>query len=157
MGAPAVVVLGIGPKRSIEMPPTEDERPVEALGPDRLDHPLGMGIRVGSLDRRADDPHPLRPEHRVERPTDPELAQLAFDPHAPPAGVLPGHPEDEHTDLGIDRWPARTKPLRPGQVERHTHDYTRNGTRSLFAALEVATGTVTTSSAANRLLVPLRV
>jgi len=33
-------------------------------------------------------------------------------------------------------------PMRPGQVERRTHDYTRHGTTSLFAALNVATGTV---------------
>src|SRR5215831_377400 len=34
-------------------------------------------------------------------------------------------------------------PMRPGQVERHTHDYVRHGTTSLFAALDVATGQVT--------------
>ncbi len=33
-------------------------------------------------------------------------------------------------------------PMRPGQVERRTHDYTRHGTTSLFAALDVATGAV---------------
>ncbi len=33
-------------------------------------------------------------------------------------------------------------PMRPGQVERRTHDYTRHGTTSLFAALDVKTGTV---------------
>ena len=33
-------------------------------------------------------------------------------------------------------------PLRPGQIERRTHDYKRNGTTSLFAALDIATGTV---------------
>jgi transposase len=33
-------------------------------------------------------------------------------------------------------------PLRPGQPERRTHDYVRHGTTSLFAALDVATGTV---------------
>lgn len=33
-------------------------------------------------------------------------------------------------------------PMRPGQVERHTHDYERHGTTTLFAALNVATGTV---------------
>jgi len=33
-------------------------------------------------------------------------------------------------------------PLGPGQAERHTHDYVRNGTTSLFAALNVATGKV---------------
>jgi transposase len=34
-------------------------------------------------------------------------------------------------------------PVRPGIPERHTHDYIRHGTTALFAALEVATGTVT--------------
>ncbi len=33
-------------------------------------------------------------------------------------------------------------PLRPGQAERHTHDYARHGTTTLFAALNVATGEV---------------
>ena len=34
-------------------------------------------------------------------------------------------------------------PVRPGLPERATHDYKRNGTTTLFAALEVATGAVT--------------
>jgi transposase len=33
-------------------------------------------------------------------------------------------------------------PLRPGQVERGTHDYKRHGTTALFAALNVASGAV---------------
>ena len=33
-------------------------------------------------------------------------------------------------------------PLRPGQVERRTHDYTRHGTTTLFAALNAKTGEV---------------
>jgi transposase len=33
-------------------------------------------------------------------------------------------------------------PMRPGQAERHTHDYKRHGTLSLFAALDVAAGKV---------------
>lgn len=33
-------------------------------------------------------------------------------------------------------------PMRPAQVERHTPEYQRNGTTSLFAALDVATGNV---------------
>jgi hypothetical protein len=70
MGSPAVVVLNVGPERPIEMPPTEEEHPVEALGPDRLDHPLGVGVGVRGPDRGADDPHPLRAEHRVERPAE---------------------------------------------------------------------------------------
>lgn len=39
----------------------------------------------------------------------------------------------------------RTQPILPmtiGQAERGTHDYVRNGTTSLFAALNVATGQV---------------
>jgi transposase len=33
-------------------------------------------------------------------------------------------------------------PMRPGMVERRTHDYERHGTTSLFAALDVRTGAV---------------
>src|SRR5947209_13665282 len=33
-------------------------------------------------------------------------------------------------------------PLRPGPLERHTHDYKRHGTTSLFAALEGKTSRV---------------
>lgn len=33
-------------------------------------------------------------------------------------------------------------PMRPGQVERRTHDYVRHGTTNLFAALDIKTGRV---------------
>ena len=33
-------------------------------------------------------------------------------------------------------------PMRPGQVERRTHDYRRHGTTTLFAALDTATGAI---------------
>jgi hypothetical protein len=33
--------------------------------------------------------------------------------------------------------------MRPGQVERRTHDYVRHGTATLFAAFDVASGEVT--------------
>ena len=33
-------------------------------------------------------------------------------------------------------------PMRPGQVERRTHDYMRHGTTTLFAALDIATGKI---------------
>jgi transposase len=35
-------------------------------------------------------------------------------------------------------------PMRPGQAERRTHDYTRHGTTTLFAALNTKTGRVIT-------------
>ena len=38
-------------------------------------------------------------------------------------------------------------PLRPGQVERHTHDYKRNGTTCLFVAPEKALDKVAVSTA----------
>ncbi len=70
MGSPAVVVLDIGPERPIEMPPTEDDSPVEALGPDRLDHALGVGIGVRCLAGRHDHPGPFRANDLVERPAE---------------------------------------------------------------------------------------
>jgi transposase len=49
---------------------------------------------------------------------------------------------DEKSQIqALDRsQPAQ--PLLPGRAEKATHDYTRHGTTSLFAALEVATGQV---------------
>jgi transposase len=49
---------------------------------------------------------------------------------------------DEKSQIqALDRT-APVLPLRPGQPERRTHDYIRHGTTSLFAALDVKTGTV---------------
>ena len=49
---------------------------------------------------------------------------------------------DEKTQIqALDRTQPLL-PMRPGQVERRTHDYLRHGTTSLFAALDVATGRV---------------
>jgi len=49
---------------------------------------------------------------------------------------------DEKTQIqALDRTQPLL-PMRPGQVERRTHDYARHGTTSLFAALDVKTGKV---------------
>lgn len=49
---------------------------------------------------------------------------------------------DEKTQIqALDRTQPLL-PMRPGQVERRTHDYERHGTTSLFAALDVKAGTV---------------
>ena len=49
---------------------------------------------------------------------------------------------DEKTGIqALDRT-RPTLPMRPGQVERRTHDYVRNGITDLFAALNIATGEV---------------
>ncbi len=90
----------------------------------------------------------LRP-HRTETfkfSRDPELVAKVTDV----VGLYLAPPEravvlsvDEKTQIqALDRTQPML-PMKPGQIERHTHDYKRNGTASLFAALEVATGTVT--------------
>jgi len=49
---------------------------------------------------------------------------------------------DEKSQIqALDRT-APLLPMRPGQIERRTHDYRRNGTTSLFAALDTASGKV---------------
>ena len=95
----------------------------------------------------------LKP-HRVETfkySRDPELVAKVTDV----VGLYLDPPEraivlsvDEKTQVqALDRTQPML-PLRPGQVERHTHDYKRNGTLSLFAALEVGTGQVTNEARA---------
>jgi len=49
---------------------------------------------------------------------------------------------DEKTNIqALDRTQP-SLPMRPGQVERRTHDYKRHGVTDLFAALNIATGEV---------------
>ena len=50
--------------------------------------------------------------------------------------------DDEHQIQALNRT-APILPLRPGPPEKATHDYRRNRTTTLSAALEVATGKVT--------------
>ena len=49
---------------------------------------------------------------------------------------------DEKSQIQALERTAPMLPLRPGQVERRTHDYKRHGTTSLFAALNTRTGVV---------------
>ena len=49
---------------------------------------------------------------------------------------------DEKSQIQALDHTAPLLPMRPGQVERRTHDYRRHGTISLFAALDVQTGKV---------------
>ena len=50
---------------------------------------------------------------------------------------------DEKSQIQALNRTAPILPMRPGLPEKATHDYQRNGTTTLFAALEVATGKVT--------------
>lgn len=49
---------------------------------------------------------------------------------------------DEKPSIQATEGTAPVLPMRPGQLERHTHDYVRHGTTDLFAALDVRAGTV---------------
>lgn len=49
---------------------------------------------------------------------------------------------DEKPQIQAVEGTAPVLPMRPGQVERHSHDYRRHGTTDLFAALDVRAGTV---------------
>ena len=49
---------------------------------------------------------------------------------------------DEKPQIQAVEGTAPVLPMRPGQVERRSHDYVRHGTTDLFAALDVRAGTV---------------
>jgi transposase len=86
--------------------------------------------------------------HRVEKfkfSTDPEFASKLADV----AGLYLDPPEralvlcvDEKSQIQALNRTQPLLPLRPGLPARMTHDYKRNGTTSLFAALEVASGKI---------------
>jgi transposase len=78
--------------------------------------------------------------------TDPELEAKVRDVVGlylnPPTNAVVLCVDEKSQIQALDRT-APILPLRPGLPEKATHDYKRNGTTTLFAALEVATGKVT--------------
>jgi len=60
---------------------------------------------------------------------------------APPERALVLCADEKSQIQALDRTQPLL-PMRPGQAERRSHDYTRHGTLSLFAALDAATGKV---------------
>src|SRR5215218_8251037 len=75
--------------------------------------------------------------------TDPELAAKVTDVVrlylAPPENAVVLCVDEKSQIQALDRT-APMLPMQPGLPERRTHDYVRNGTTTLFAALEIATG-----------------
>ena len=61
-----VVVRDVVAEDVIEVAPVQDQYAVEALTAERSQPTLGVGVRVRRPDRRADDPHALATEQRVE-------------------------------------------------------------------------------------------
>ena len=87
--------------------------------------------------------------HRIETfkfSTDPEMEAKIRDVVglylAPPDSAVVVSVDEKSQIQALDRT-APMLPLRPGLAARRTHDYKRNGTTTLFAALEVATGRIT--------------
>lgn len=106
-----------------------------------------VGVSRSTVQRVWQD-HDLQPHRRrsFKYSTDPELDAKVNDV----VGLFL-HPPEKAVVLCVDEKGQiqaldRTQPLlpmRPGQVERRTHDYVRHGTATLFAALDIATGEVT--------------
>jgi transposase len=78
--------------------------------------------------------------------TDPELVAKVTDVVglylAPPENAIVLCVDEKSQIQALDRT-APMLPMQPGLPERRTHDYVRHGTTTLFAALNIATGTVT--------------
>lgn len=110
---------------------------------------LGQHLGVGDATiARAWRKYHLKPWRRetFKFSTDPELEAKVRDV----VGLYLNPPEkaivlcvDEKSQIQALNRTAPILPLRPGLPEKATHDYKRNGTTTLFAALEVATGKVT--------------
>jgi transposase-like protein/transposase len=106
---------------------------------------LGVGDATVARAWRAYRLQPWR-QGTFKFSTDPELEAKVRDV----VGLYLDPPEnavvlcvDEKSQIQALNCTQPILPVRPGLPERATHDYKRNGTTTLFAALEVATGTVT--------------
>ena len=105
------------------------------------------GISSSTVHRIWRD-HKLKPRQvrSFKFSKDPELVEKVIDV----VGLYLNPPEkalvlcvDEKTQIqALDRTQP-TLPMKPGKAQRMTHDYRRNGTTSLYAALEIASGEVT--------------
>lgn len=89
----------------------------------------------------------LKP-HRIKSfkiSQDPEFAEKVADVVGlylrPPDNALVLSVDEKTQIQALDRTQPLL-PLRPGQMERRTHDYKRHGTASLYAAFDVASGKV---------------
>jgi transposase len=92
--------------------------------------------------------HKLKP-HQVSSlkfSRDPQLIEKIVDVVGlyldPPKGALVLCVDEKTQIQALDRTQP-TLPMKAGKAQRMTHDYKRNGTTSLYAALEIATGEVT--------------
>jgi transposase len=110
---------------------------------------LGKQLGIGDATvARAWRKYQVKPWRRetFKFSTDPELEAKVRDVVGlylnPPAKAIVLCVDEKSQIQALNRT-APILPMRPGLPEKATHDYKRNGTTTLFAALEVATGKVT--------------
>ncbi len=125
---------------------TLDERPANATQWSTRSMSKAVGISRATV-HRIWQAFGLQP-HRTETfklSTDPDFTEKVRDIVglylAPPDRALLLCVDEKSQIQALDRTQPLL-PMRPGQVERRTHDYVRHGTTSLFAALDIKTGTV---------------
>src|SRR3954470_21034487 len=106
---------------------------------------LGIGNATVARAWRGYGIQPWRAE-TFKFSTDPQLVAKVIDVVglylAPPASAVVLCVDEKSQIQALDRTQP-TLPMQPQLPERRTHDYVRHGTTTLFAALEIATGTVT--------------
>src|SRR5882724_4908798 len=131
-------------KRVVTM--TTRQQPRNAMHWSTRTMAAAVGISPASV-RRIWRAHGLKP-HRLETfkvSNDPAFAEKLEDIVGlylnPPEHALVLCVDEKSQIQALDRTQPLL-PMRPGQVERRTHDYVRHGTTSLFAALDVKTGEV---------------
>ena len=105
-----------------------------------------FGISLRSV-QRLWEAHRLQP-HRIrtfKRSTDPKFAEKVEDVvglyMSPPAHAVVVSIDEKSQIQALDRTQPGL-PLKPGKCGTMTHDYKRNGTTTLFAALNILDGTV---------------
>src|SRR6266511_4102532 len=81
MRALGVVVLDVASQDRLEVAAAEDEEPVETLGADGADEPLGVGVGSGCAHGRGDDSDAFAAEHLVERQGELAVAIVDQEPH----------------------------------------------------------------------------
>jgi transposase len=152
-------LLGLADRPRSGRPPTIDDEVVQRVLAKTLEPPpqgeshwsvrrlaKQLGLAPTTVHRIWRE-HKLKP-HRTrtfKHSTDPELVAKVVDIVGlylnPPEGALVVCVDEKTQVQALDRTQP-ILPLRPGLPERRTHDYKRNGTTNLYAALEIATGQV---------------
>src|SRR5262249_34224163 len=152
-------LAGLADRPRSGRPPTIDEALVRRVLAKTLEPPprgeshwsvRGLAKELGLAPTTV---HPIWREHKLKphqlrtskHSRDPELVAKLVDIVGlylkPPAGALVLCVDEKTQVQALDRTQP-ILPLRPGLPERRTHDYKRNGTTNLYAALAIASGQV---------------